>query len=86
MLTNLEKLNRLAAQKYEDGQEGLLMFSHDFCSIRSELECMNTLKRNADMIKHTIDVLYGITAINKEEYQKWIAILNGIEVVWYGRN
>ena len=81
METNLEKLNRLAAQRYEDGQAGLLLFSHDFCSIRSELECMNTLKRNAKMIKHTIDVLYGINAINKEEYQKWIAILNGIEVV-----
>lgn len=81
MLTNLEKLNRLAAQRYEDGVKGLQDFSNDFTNIRNQLECLNALMKDKFEFKSFIDYLLDNEKITKEEYQKLFALMNGIEVV-----
>lgn len=81
MLTNLEKLNRLAAQRYEDGVKGLQDFSNDFLSIKSQLECLNTIIKDKAAFRKFVDSLYEKDRVNKEDYQKLIALINGIEVV-----
>ena len=81
MLTNLEKLNRLAAQRYEDGVKGLKDFSNDFLSIKSQLECLNIIIKDKAAFRKFVDSLYEKDQVNTEDYQKLIALINGIEVV-----
>ena len=78
--TNLDKLNRLASQRYEDSQEGLLQFSNDFSNLRNQLECLNALTKDKFEFKSFIDYLLDNEKITKEEYQKLFALMNGIEV------
>lgn len=78
--TNLDKLNRLATQRYEDSREGLLQFSNDFSNLRSQLECLNALAKDKFEFKSFIDYLLDNEKITKEEYQKLFALMNGIEV------
>ena len=81
MESNLEKLNRLAAQRYEEGENGLQQFSNDFCALRGNLECLNTLMKDKESLKKLADSLYENEKISNDEYQKLIALVNGIEVV-----
>lgn len=78
--TNLEKLNRLASQRYDDGENGLHQFSNDFCVLRANLECLNSLMKDKDSLKKLADSLYENEKISNDEYQKLIALVNGIEV------
>lgn len=77
---NLEVFNRLATQRYEDSQEGLLQFSNDFSNLRNQLECLNTLMKDKFEFKSFIDYLLDNEKITKQEYQKLFALMNGIEV------
>ena len=49
--SNLDKLNRLAAQRYEDSREGLIQFSNDFTNLRNQLECLNSLLKDKNGLK-----------------------------------
>ena len=77
---NLEVFNRLATQRYEDSQEGLLQFSNDFSNLRNQLECLNALMKDKESLKKLADSLYENEKISNDEYQKLIALVNGIEV------
>lgn len=77
---NLEVFNRLATQKYEDSQEGLLQFSNDFSNLRNQLERLNALMKDKFEFKSFIDYLLDNEKITKEEYQKLFALMNGIDV------
>ena len=78
--TNLDKLNRLASQRYEDNQEGTLLFSNDYTNIRNQLECLNSLSKDKKSLKEFADNLLTNETISKKEYQNLIALIEGIEV------
>ena len=78
--TNLDKLNRLASQRYEDNQNGTVLLANDFTNIRNQLECLNALAKDKFEFKSFIDFLLDNEKITKEEYQKLFAFMNGIEV------
>ena len=77
---NLDKLNRLASQNYEDGVEGLYLFSNDFCTLKSQLECLNSLLKDRKSLKEFADKLLTNETISNKEYQNLIALVEGIEV------
>lgn len=77
---NLEIFNRLATQRYEDSQEGLLQFSNDFNNLRNQLECLNSLLKDKKSLKEFADKLLTNETISNKEYQNLIALIEGIEV------
>ena len=77
---NLEIFNRLATQRYEDSQEGLLQFSNDFSNLRNQLECLNSLLKDKKSLKEFADKLLTNETISNKEYQNLIALIEGIEV------
>ena len=77
---NLEIFNRLATQRYEDSQEGLLQFSNDFSYLRNQLECLNSLLKDKKSLKEFADKLLTNETISNKEYQNLIALVEGIEV------
>lgn len=78
--TNLDKLNRLASQNYEDGVEGLHLFSNDFCALKSHLECLNSLLKDKKSLKELVNKLLTNETISNKEYQNLIALIEGLEV------
>jgi len=78
--SNLEVFNRLAAQRYEDSQEGLVQFSNDFTNLRNQLECLNSLLKDKKSLKEFADKLLTNETISNKEYQNLIALIEGIEV------
>ncbi|MBO7695525.1 MAG: hypothetical protein J6T10_23100 [Methanobrevibacter sp.] len=78
--SNLEIFNRLAAQRYEDSQKGLLQFSNDFTNLRNQLECLNFLLKDKKSLKEFADKLLTNETISNKEYQNLIALIEGIEV------
>ena len=78
--TNLDKLNRLASQRYEDNQEGTLLLANDFTNIRNHLEGLNSLLKDKSSLKKMVDIMFATSKISKKEYQNLIAIIEGIEV------
>jgi uncharacterized membrane-anchored protein YhcB (DUF1043 family) len=77
---NLDKLNRLASQRYEDSQEGTILLANDFTNIRNQLECLNSLLKDKKSLKEFIDKLLTNETISNKEYQNLIALIEGIEV------
>ena len=77
---NLEIFNRLATQRYEDSQEGLLQFSNDFNNLRNQLERLNSLLKDKKSLKEFADKLLTNETISNKEYQNLIALIEGIEV------
>lgn len=78
--TNLDILNRLASQRYDDSQEGLSQFSNDFTNLRNQLECLNSLLKDKKSLKELADKLLNNETISNKEYQNLIALIEGIEV------
>ena len=77
---NLEVFNRLASQRYEDSQKGLIQFSNDFTNLRNQLECLNSLLKDKKSLKEFADKLLTNETISNKEYQNLIALIEGIEV------
>lgn len=77
---NLDKLNRLASQRYEDSQEGTILLANDFTNIRNQLECLNSLLKDKKSLKEFVDKLLTNETISNKEYQNLIALIEGIEV------
>jgi len=77
---NLDKLNRLASQRYEDNQNGTLLLANDFTNIRNNLEGLNALLKDKKSLKEFADKLLTNETISNKEYRNLIAIIEGIEV------
>lgn len=78
--TNLDKLNRLASQRYEDNQEGTILLANDFTNIRNQLDGLNSLLKDKKSLKEFADNLLTNETISNKEYQNLIALIEGIEV------